>query len=710
MLERYAETKKYILNVAGELSKSDFIDDYIRNNSMLSDEIVRLKKGDFKIALVAPFSAGKSTLINSIIGKDLLSMDIRAETSVITKISYSKTIKVEITYNHNKNVDLIETDELGQPLTYQSCKDVLKKITTVRDESNEERIKQVVVYYPLEICKDNVEIIDTPGLFSRHEKHETITNNIIPQVNAVIFMIDPDSVGEEHFTDKISSYVQSAKSASLEEDGRHIFFVINKIDVFSASEIDIARHELEVVLSGIINQPNILEVSAYFGLKGKQLMSHDIDIIDIQKDKKINIPDPMDPEYSITGREIKEQHAVDIIEFSRIKQLEQSLGAYLQSKNTYLITDVISSIRTILSGSISKLKFEIKEIQSMIKEDHSDYNKKIDKLNSEINEMQAKTLKSIQTMIKNRVRGGIAGGGLELEISTDIEDHILDLTKKIEREIFKKWSKSKMNLSRENAEDIVQSVFIEAEEFLVLKVKELVRLTFLTIKKGIEALIGDVQQQLNEVTEKMEEVEIKNLGTKMDRIGNMNVENLVGSTMKKIEQEFSTILIDIAKDCRQKVDDAHDISIVQVKKAGVINWFKGLFGHEQYEARFDMFRFKRELDVIIDRMTTTTTNKLQESHGAIAQPIVKMTNNIVSDMNVEVGRIINNMVKIKQNVLENLKQEMDKSEDEQMKSVSQKFSSITKINEISNRFEQSIQQLNEGEFKNGVQSQIAAHK
>ncbi|MDQ1908950.1 dynamin family protein [Paenibacillus sp. GD4] len=695
MLERYAETKKYLLQFTKELEKCDAIDPYIISNSMLEDELVRLEKGDFKIALVAPFSAGKSTFINSIIGKDLLSMDIRAETSVITKISYAQQIKIEIAYFQHTQVETIETDELGQPLTYETCKAMLSKITTVRDETNEERIKQVVVYCPLEICKDNVEIVDTPGLFSRHEKHEAITNNILPQVNAVIFMIDPNSVGEEHFTEKIRNYVQSAKNSSLEEDGRHIFFVINKIDVFDAEDIAKARHELEEVLSGILRQPNIHEVSAYFGMKGKQLQSGDLSIIDIQKDKKIKIADPSDPEYTIAGRQITEQHVGNIISFSKIKQLEASLGEYLQSKNKYLLTNVISTVRSILSDSLNKLKFEVHEIQASLQQDKTVYIEKIDRLRAEIDSLKVETLQSIQGLVSKRIRGGISGQSLGDEISEEISGYLIDVAKDIERELFKRWSKAKQGIDRYNAEEVVQSVILDAEEYLVLKVKEMVRKSFLTIKSIISTLIGDIQQQLDQVTEKLEEAEMKNLGTKMDRIGNLNVENLVGETMNKIEREFSDILVSIAKDCQDKVQSAYDASTSMVKVKGVWNWFKGLFGAADYEEKFDIYRFKRELDGMMDDLTETMRSKLLESEALICEPIVDMTTDIANDINKEVGKVITNVVKIKQTVLSNLKKEMDKNEDEKKSSVLQKQKNMKKLDEISHRFEQRMSELTE---------------
>lgn len=710
MLERYAETKKYLLSFIDELKIEDSVDQQFLTNSTLQGETKRLEKGDFKIALIAPFSAGKSTFINSIIGKDLLSMDIRAETSVITKINYAEQIRIEISYIHSSKIDVVETDEEGQPLNYHSCKEMLKKITTVRDETNEERIRQVVVYCPLDICKDNVEIIDTPGLFSRHEKHEAITNNIIPQVNAVIFMVDPDSVGEEHFTSKIRNYVQSAKTSSLEEDGRHIFFVINKIDMFDPSDIVKARKELEGVLSDIISNPNIHEVSAYYGMRGKQLFSGDLPISEIQRDRKIKIPDPVEPEFPISGRLLSEEHAPNIIEFSQIRRLEMSLGEYLQSKNKYLVTDVISSIRSILSDSVNKLRFEVKEIQSILQEDKSVYIEKIDKLKEEIEALRVQTLEQMNSLVKRSILGGLEGNGIEDKVSDEVSRMLIDVSKDFENELFKKWLKTKMSINRSNAEEKVQFLFLEAEDFVVLRIKELVRHSILLVRDIISGLIGDIQVQLDDVVEQIEEAEFKNLGSKMNRIGNLNVENLVGVTMNSIEREFSTILVSVAKDCQHRVNKAGDASTTMIEAKGFWNWVKGWFGSEEYEEKFDLQQFKKELDIVIMDLTNSMTAKLKQSQVAIVLPILDMSNQIANDINADVERNITNVVKIKQKVLADLRNEMNKNEDEKKTAVEIKMKQISKVREIVNRFECRISSLiEEGASTDELPEQRAVH-
>ena len=241
MFESFAKVKNEVLEVTELIKMNKDIDIDVLNNSELDKKVNNLNNGEFKIALIAPFSAGKSTFINSLIGQDILSMEITAETSVITKVKYSDEIKLEITYRNDDRVEVIPA-ESEAAITSDELKGILQEKTTVKGENTEDNIKEVKVYYPIEMCKDKVELVDTPGLFARHEKHAAITTNILPAVNAVIFMIDPESVGEQNFTEVIRNYVRNAKTSNMETGGKHIFFVINKIDKFTAEDIQKAKN------------------------------------------------------------------------------------------------------------------------------------------------------------------------------------------------------------------------------------------------------------------------------------------------------------------------------------------------------------------------------------------------------------------------------------------------------------------------------------
>ena len=247
MFESFAKVKNEVLEVTELIKMNKDIDIDVLNNSELDKKVNNLNNGEFKIALIAPFSAGKSTFINSLIGQDILSMEITAETSVITKVKYSDEIKLEITYRNDDRVEVIPA-ESEAAITSDELKGILQEKTTVKGENTEDNIKEVKVYYPIEMCKDKVELVDTPGLFARHEKHAAITTNILPAVNAVIFMIDPESVGEQNFTEVIRNYVRNAKTSNMETGGKHIFFVINKIDRSGAQPEKVVDQVIELFI------------------------------------------------------------------------------------------------------------------------------------------------------------------------------------------------------------------------------------------------------------------------------------------------------------------------------------------------------------------------------------------------------------------------------------------------------------------------------
>ena len=87
----------------------------------------RLDEGTFKIAVVAPFSAGKSTFINSLLEFDLLSMSILVETAAITTIKYGKEPKIEIHYRNGGSMILPKENETIEDLN--DLKWQLKKYT-----------------------------------------------------------------------------------------------------------------------------------------------------------------------------------------------------------------------------------------------------------------------------------------------------------------------------------------------------------------------------------------------------------------------------------------------------------------------------------------------------------------------------------------------------------------------------------------------------
>lgn len=695
MLEQFSMIKNLILQQADKIKASKSVDKTVLENSGLEADIDNLVNGEFKIALIAPFSAGKSTFINSLIGNDLLSMEITAETSVITKVKFSEDIKLEIVYREANRIEIIDKDESGNSLSEGYLKKILELKTTVKGENTEEMIKEVIVHYPIEMCKDNVELVDTPGLFARHEKHEAITSSILPNVNAVIFMIDPDSVGEEHFMDVIQNYVRNAKNSNMEEEGKHIFFVINKIDVFEPYDIELAKNELRTVLEGIIQDPQVFEISAYYGMKGKMYLSGALELIDIQKDRKIKIEDPEDPGFTISGRQITEENVGEVLETSKIKDLEKGLESYLQNKNMYLITNLQNKVEDIIKQSIEKIKFERDSIVESYNVDLNKYEEQLEKLDGEIEGLQDDYIRKINYFLDQSLKGGTSGNA---SILTNIEYKIESETDKKRKELYvlsnKTWRNAKVGLNKNNAEEKLNSYTGAILDEISIYSKEIARETFIEIKSEIDNLVNEVRVKLDKIKEDIESAELKNIGKKIDSIGNFNMDSVLSNISADIERDFSFTVSQLSNEALDKIDEAEENATYEEEKKGIFYGFKKFFtGRREYVTKFDDREFKIEIDNIAEEFREKTEQGFSDIAESLKEKSSNTVNNSKNELKKQSNAVVDNVIRIKKALIETTIKEMKKSEKDKQVLIKEKELAIKENIQLLNQFLKIIDEI-----------------
>lgn len=662
MFESFAKVKEEVLRFTEEIKQNKDIDKDVLNNSMLEENITSLNNGEFKIALIAPFSAGKSTFINSLIGQDILSMEITAETSVITKVKFSDEIKIEITYRDDERVEVIPA-EFEAAITTDELKEILQEKTTVKGENTEDNIKEVKVYYPIEMCKDKVELVDTPGLFARHEKHAAITTNILPTVNAVIFMIDPESVGEQHFTEVIQNYVRNAKNSNMETGGKHIFFVINKIDNFTAEEIKKAKNELIEVLRGIIDEPQVFEISAYYAMIGKMYFAQTIDLIKIQKDRKIKITDPEDPEFTISGKQITNENAHLILEESRIQELENGLEKYLEEKNEYLIINVKNEINNIIEQSIKKKSIELNELMNMASIDKDKYEQQLKKLKSEIKKLDSSCKLELHKKINDKVRGGSRGRSISADIVDKLRDNLINLGKEISNKIDLEWFNTRVGLNKNNAEEKIAIIVNKVQDELEIRSKEVAKETFNEFKEKIANLVNEIEEDLNEIKIEFENTELKTIGKSLNNLGNYNLNSVLSIITKGIEREFAGMIGNVSKEMRNQIIGAEEDCTTTKEKTGFFYKILSFFtGEKQYITEFDNVAFKRELDRIIDDCQNNIKKDMNGVSNKLATEMESSIKNIGETFKKEITSIIKNITSIKQSMINNVLKTMKEDE------------------------------------------------
>ena len=188
----------------------------------IDDVLERVQSQAFSVAVVGDFKRGKSTFINALLGQDILPCDILPCSATLCRITYGLKPRVQVVYRDEREEE-VAIDRLDEYVT----------ALTPESEEIAARLKEAIIYYPAPYCKNNVDIIDTPGLNNDANMTE-ITLSVLPRVDAAIMVI----MAQAPFAE---SEVKFLETNLLTSDLGRIIFVLNGIDRISNPE-EVSKH------------------------------------------------------------------------------------------------------------------------------------------------------------------------------------------------------------------------------------------------------------------------------------------------------------------------------------------------------------------------------------------------------------------------------------------------------------------------------------
>lgn len=169
----------------------------------------------YRVAVIGEFKRGKSSMINALLGSEVLPTDILPMTAVVNRIVYGNQKEILIQYKDGR----MERAGVEDLISYATKYDEEKAYRA-------EKVKEIVVSYPSVFCRNHVEIYDTPGLNDDEPMTET-TLGILKDVNAAIVVISavmPLSMTEQNLI------IQLLECKEI----HNIIFVITFIDAVSS--------------------------------------------------------------------------------------------------------------------------------------------------------------------------------------------------------------------------------------------------------------------------------------------------------------------------------------------------------------------------------------------------------------------------------------------------------------------------------------------
>ena len=183
----------------------------------IKQDIAFLNDEKFELVVVGEFSRGKSTFVNAMLGRRILPSSVKPTTAIISKIIYGDIPKYFIHYKNKQVEELLEEQFF--------------KITA-KDNVPQEYIDSIdfaEIMYPLSFCKDNVEVVDTPGTNDLNLGRMEITYGYLNRADAVILLLSATQALS-------SSEVSFLKERILGNHIENIFFIISHKDKLSTKE------------------------------------------------------------------------------------------------------------------------------------------------------------------------------------------------------------------------------------------------------------------------------------------------------------------------------------------------------------------------------------------------------------------------------------------------------------------------------------------
>ncbi len=272
----------------------------------------KIRSNTFNLVVVGQFKRGKTSLINALLGADILPVAVVPLTSIATIMTWGEALRITVHFNDGRTAE-IKPESLPEYVTERG------------NPKNVKDVSEVVVTYPSPYLKDGVRLIDTPGVGSIYQHNTDVAYRYLPKSDAALFLLSVDqpmSRAELDFLNDVKDY------------SNKIFFVLNKSDYLRENEL---RESIEFSRSGL-----------------KEAMCADVKLF------------PVSARLALDGMTMKDG---DLLQKSMLPLFSQELNRFLmEEKGNVLIFSVSNNLLRSISQAKLELALELKSLETPLEE------------------------------------------------------------------------------------------------------------------------------------------------------------------------------------------------------------------------------------------------------------------------------------------------------------------------------------------------------
>lgn len=365
-----------------------------------------------KVPFVGDFNAGKSSLINSIIGREILPTNILPETAVSYELYYAADEKLEV-WLDDKLVQTVSVDKINSlQLTPNNLVKLYLNNAVVKDWNDR-----------------NIIVVDMPGIDSGVEAHNNAILHYVQDGNYFVLVSEAEGGTLRsttlNFVDEIKKYGASLALVISKADKKPAIEIAN----IKAQIVDVAKriigsstqvatasavnHDFE----GVLNILNSLDANALVKSKYQGQVTGLIDnyIVELGLQIKLLLTDKSD--FSARIEELKKAQALAIENIKKKADIAQSvegsaedilqdIAVALKSKAAYIASllygqadsnivnqEILTIVRPVI---VNSFKREISEYSDVIGGAIQEFNIQVDEI---INDKNNKALAGAEDLV-----------------------------------------------------------------------------------------------------------------------------------------------------------------------------------------------------------------------------------------------------------------------------------------------------------------------
>ena len=290
----------------------------------------KLENREFLIAFCGHFSAGKSTMINQLVGEKLLPSSPIPTSANLVKVKAGEDYAKVFFKNETPRIYLA-------PYDYEIVKNYCK---------DGDQIEEIEISHSDTGLPDHTVIMDTPGIDSADDAHRIATESAIHLADLILYVMDYNHVQAE---------LNFLFTKELTEAGKEVYLVINQID----------KHKDEE-LSFLEFQNSVLDSFASWGVKPARIfytsLKHEThpfnEFTDLQgfiadklasKDQLL-VPSIFQSLKKISHDHIQQRRKLDQEELAPVLEILNELSEAEQSTLTNSAEEVEGNLNTLKEG------------------------------------------------------------------------------------------------------------------------------------------------------------------------------------------------------------------------------------------------------------------------------------------------------------------------------------------------------------------------